>query len=162
MWDLLKKLILILARFSGIWGWSNSGGTFERPVFNSKQICWLYLASARQRTYLIYVYNDMDSFELYYVMLNHGDHPHSHPPFVGLHACDKRPRIFFRVVHLNLRKIVSWFLLSIFCFSPWKDSSCRHSRRWPRVCPYLPPAPPATASRSLTGHMSTCREASCW
>lgn len=67
MWDLLKKLILILARFSGIWGWSNSGGTFERPVFNSKQICWLYLASARQRTYLIYVYNDMDSFELYYV-----------------------------------------------------------------------------------------------
>ena len=67
MWDLLKKLILILARFSGTWGWSNSGGTFERPVFNSKQICWLYLASARQRTYLIYVYNDMDSFELYYV-----------------------------------------------------------------------------------------------
>ena len=160
MWDLLKKLILILARFSGTWGWSNSGGTFERPVFNSKQICWLYLASARQRTYLIYVYNDMDSFELYYV--KPWGSPPLPPPLRGtpclrqktknlLQGCTSQPASNWGVCH-------GFF----FCFSPWKDSSCRHSRRWPRVCPYLPPAPPATASRSLTGHMSTCREASCW
>ena len=44
------------------------------------------------------------SFVLGDSWLNHGDDSYADPSFVGLHTCHEGPRIFFRVVHLNLRQ----------------------------------------------------------
>ena len=49
--------------------------------------------------------------------------------------------------------------MCVFC-SPWRDSSCRRSPRWPRVGPCPRRGPPLIVSRSSTAHRSTCGEAS--
>ena len=35
---------------------------------------------------------------------DHWDHPNTNAAFVGLHAGYEGPRVFFRVVHLNLKQ----------------------------------------------------------